>query len=77
MHDEGDDAHFRLTIALMLRAGLCRACEIERVFGVTHNKVVRARRQLAERGERSFFERRGRWARPAPASMSACALHLG
>lgn len=58
VHDEGDDAHFRLTTALMLRAGLCRACEIERVFGVTHNKVMRARRQLAERGERSFFERR-------------------
>lgn len=57
-HDEGDDAHFRLTVALMLRAGLCRACEIELAFGVTHNKVMRARRQLAERGERSFFERR-------------------
>lgn len=59
MHDEGDDAHFRLTVALMLRAGLCRACEIERVFGVTHNKVMRAQRQLADRGERSFFERSG------------------
>lgn len=57
-HDAGDDALFRLTIAQLVASGACRPCEIMSAFGVTKNKVLRASRQLRERGVRSFFEKR-------------------
>ena len=57
-HDAEDHQHFRLTIAQLLDAGACRPCEIVNTFGVTKNKVMRARRQLRDRGVASFFEPR-------------------
>lgn len=57
-HDASDDSHFRLTIAQLVLCGLCRPCEIVTAFGVTKNKVMRAEKQLRERGVKSFFERR-------------------
>jgi len=57
-HDSNDDAHFRFTIAQLVESGACRPCEIMSAFGVTKSKVLRAARQLRERGARSFFDKR-------------------
>lgn len=57
-HQEEDSKHFRLIIAQLVENGLCRQCEIIKTFGVTKNKVHRARKQLRERGAASFFKRR-------------------
>lgn len=57
-HDAAEHQHFRLTIAQLLDAGACRPFEIVEAFGLTRNKVMRARRQLRERGIGSFFEPR-------------------
>lgn len=57
-HNAHDKEHFRLVIAQLVEASACRACEIIKTFGITKNKVMRACRQLRERGVRSFFEPR-------------------
>ncbi len=57
-HDAGDRSHFRLTIAQLVDAGSCRPCELMRVFGICKNNVLRAVRQLKERGAGSFFDRK-------------------
>ena len=57
-HDAYDEAHFRFTVAQLVESGACRPCEIMSAFGVSKNKVLRAARQLRERGARSFFEKR-------------------
>lgn len=57
-HDADDRDHFRLVVAQLVSLGLCRPCEIMATFGVTKNKVMRASRQLCDRGARSFFEKR-------------------
>jgi len=57
-HRASDAAHFRLTIAQLVESGACRPCEIMSAFGVNKNKVLRASRQLRERGVRSFFTKR-------------------
>lgn len=58
VHASDDHDHFRFVIAQLVVADACRPCEIIATFGVTKNKVMRAARQLRERGARSFFEPR-------------------
>jgi transposase len=57
-HDVADHDHFRLTIAQLVESGACRQHEIMTTFGITKNKVIRAVRQVRERGVRSFFTKR-------------------
>jgi len=59
-HAEADGNSFRFIIASLVNTGLCRVCEIASAFGIGKQKVLRAVRQLKERGPASFFLPRNR-----------------
>jgi len=56
-HNGNDKNAFRFAIASLINAGVCRPCEIVKFFGVTKQKVLRAAKQLKERGCSSFFRK--------------------
>lgn len=56
-HGASDHNHFRLILGQLVDTGTCRPCQLTRAFGIPKNKVLRAARQLRERGVRSFFDR--------------------
>lgn len=58
-HEASDHNHFRLILGQLIETGACRPCQLTRAFGIPKNKVLRAAKQLRERGVRSFFERDG------------------
>ena len=58
-HAAGETNSFRYILATLLHNGTCRQCELVKALGVDRKRLVRAQKQLEERGAESFFLPRG------------------